>query len=176
MNCVLHFLEKHDDINTLENNYDILKPIISDHFLMSFVPNAIPNRSIDQLFYKKINFIDDHHQEYSKYFFLYQINKYLQCKKYKRLLFISTATKLKQSNGLLDLMNQINCFDVDIVRFVLNEQTHKDMFMSRIWYLDTNLDYANCTYEDYCVRQKYDNFEVYLNSPFQKVYKLEEFV
>ena len=42
--------------------------------------------------------------------------------------------------------------------------------------LDNNLDYANCTYELYCNRQRYNNYDVYLSSPFEVIKNLEEYV
>jgi hypothetical protein len=176
MNCVLHYLEDVHDIPILESNYDLLCPMFDKQYVMSFIPNAIPNRQFEQLFYKKIDFLDDTHKEYSKYFMLYQINRYVQSKNHRRILFISSNTKLKSTDQLPDLINNINAFGPDLIKFELNGKRYEDMFMFRISVLDNNLDYANCRYEDYLNRAVYSGYEVYINSPFSLTRNLEEFV
>jgi len=176
MNCVLHFLKNESEVSILENNYDILSPSIKNQFVMSFVPNVLPNRQFEQLFYKKPNNLDSHQEEYSRYFFLYQINHFLQSKNYKRFIFVGSNTKLKSQSDLSDLLNQINAFDIDFVKFKDANGLYEDLFLARIAVLDNNLDYANCTYENYCKRQRYRNYDVYLGSPFVKVKNLEEYI
>lgn len=176
MNCAIHFLENEHDLETLESNYDLIDPIVDTQYLMSFIPNLIPNRSFEQLFYKKVDFLDDRHKEYSKYLMLYQINRYVQSKNHRRLLFISSKTKLKSVDGLSNLLNCINAFGIDLVRFELNNKSYEDMFMFRISVLDNNLDYANCKYEDYVNRDMYSGYEVYINSPFSRTEKLEDYI
>ena len=175
MNCVLHYLEDVNDIPMLESNYDLLCPIFEKQYVMSFIPNAIPNRQFEQLFYKKIDFLDDIHKEYSKYFMLYQINKYAQSKNQRRILFISSKTKLKSVQEFTSLLNSINAQDIDLVRFELNQVKYEDMFMFRISVLDNNLDYANCRYEDYVNRDPYNGYDVYINSPFSTTKRLEDY-
>lgn len=176
MNCVLHFLKSSDDVSTLESNYDTLYPFINDQFVISFIPGVIPNREFVQLFYKKPNNLDSHQEEHSRYYFLYQINHFLQSKNYKRLIFVGSNTKLKSQSDLPDLLNQINAFGIDFVKFKDANGLYEDLFLARIAVLDNNLDYANCTYENYCNRQRYRNYDVYLSSPFEKVKNLEEYV
>lgn len=176
MNCVLHFLKNENDLQTLESNYDILKPVISDHFVMSFIPNAIPNKQFVQLFYKKPNDLDAHQEEHSRYFFLYQINRFLQSKNYRRVFFVGANTKLKSLHNIPNLIEEVNAFGTDFVKFKYNNEMYEDMFLARISILDNNLDYANCTYELYCNRQRYKNYDVYLSTPFDKVENLEDYI
>jgi len=176
MNCVLHYLENVHDLPTLESNYDLFRPFIEKQYVMSFVPNAFPNREFEQLFYKKIDFLDDRYKEYSKYLMLYQINRYVQSKNHRRIFFISSNTKLKSTNQLPDLINNITAFGPDLIKFELNGKGYEDMFIFRISVLDNNLDYANCRYEDYLNRDVYSGYDVYINSPFSLTRNLEEFV
>lgn len=176
MNCVLHYLRNIEDISNVERNYDILKPDIKDHFLMSFVPNAIPNREFEQLFFKKSININDHQYEHSKFLFLYQINRFLRQKNYKRLCFIGSDTKLKYESNLLKLMENISAENYDFVKFKTTDKCYDDLFLARISILDNNLDYAGCTYEDYCNRQRYNNFDVYTDSPFTIHKTLENYI
>lgn len=176
MNCVLHYLTNIEDISNVERNYDILYPTIKNHFLMSLVPNAIPNREFDQLFFRKSNDINEHQYEHSKFLFLYQINRFLKTKKYRRMCFIGSDTKLKYESNILKLMEKITAENYDFVKFKNTDECYDDLFLARISLLDSNLDYANCRYEDYCNRQRYNNFDVYINSPFVLFEKLEDYV
>lgn len=176
MNCVLHYLRNIEDTSNVERNYDILYPSIKDHFLMSFVPNAIPNREFIQLFYKNSNYLSEHQYEHAKFLFLFQINRFLKVKKYKRMCFIGSDTILKYESNIINLMNEINAEKYDFVKFKNDDKCYEDMFLSRISILDSNLDYANCTYENYCSRQRYNNFDVYVNTPFILYKSLEEYV
>jgi len=176
MNCVLHFLKNENEVSILENNYDILSSSIKNQFVMSFVPNIIPNRQFEQLFYKKLNNIDTHQEEYSRYFFLYQINRFLQSKNYKRLFFIASTTALKPQSNFTDILNEIDAFGPDFIKFKKDGLMYEDIFLARISLLDTNLDYANCKYEIYCNRQRYNNYDIYLRSPFEIIKDLKEYV
>ena len=176
MNCALHFLEDVNELPTLERNYDLLYPIVSKQYLMSFIPNAIPNRKFEQLFYKKINFLDDRHKDHSKYFMLYQINRYAQSKNHKRILYVSSKTKLRSVEQLPELLNNIHACGSDTITFKLNGEKYQDMFVFRISVLDNNLDYANCTYEDYLSRNSYNGYDVYIKSPFGLTKNLEDYI
>ena len=107
---------------------------------------------------------------------LYQINRYAQSKNNRRILFISSKTKLKTCEGISDLLNHVNAFGPDLVNFELNGKKYEDMFIFRISVLDNNLDYANCKYEDYLNRDIYNGYDVYINSPFTLTKNLEDYV
>lgn len=173
MNCVLHFLEKQEDISIVENNYDRLYPIVKDQFLFSFLPNQFPNRNFIQIFCKKLEQTDI---SYSKYLFLYQVNRFIQSKNYKRLIYIESNMLLKNELGLSDLINEVNAFGPDFIRFTKNDEIYESFFIGRVSLLDSNLDYANCSYETYSQRQQYNSYDVYTNTPFIKTLDIERYV
>lgn len=173
MNCVLHFLEKEEDISNLHNNYDLLSSSIKDQFVISFVPSVMPQRQFIQYFCKKYK-CDD--KQYENYFFIYQINKFLQSKGYKRLIFINSNLQLKKQNNLIELLQEINAFGPDFIKFNTQGKICENIFLARISVLDNNLDYANCKYDVYSSREKYNNFEVYINSPFSKTINIEDYI
>lgn len=176
MNCILHFLTSEQDLINLESNYDVLYPHVKNQFVMSFVPHKLPNRRFEQLFYKNINFTDDKHKEYSRYFFLYQVNRFLLVKNYKRLMFINANTKLRSVDSITNLLNEITAVGIDLVKFNYQDKPYEDIFLSRIAYLDNNLDYANCTYETFCNRECYKSYDVYIQSLYDKVTNLENYI
>jgi len=176
MNCVVHYLRNIEDISNVERNYDILYPSIKNQFLISFVPNAIPTRNFEQLFFKKSNDLNEHQFEHSKFLLLFQMNRFLKIKEYKRMYFVGSDTKLKYDSNIFSLMTEINAEGYDFVKFKKENKCYDDMFLARINILDSNLDYANCTYETYCNSDRYDVFSTYINSPFVLYRNLEEYV
>ena len=83
---------------------------------------------------------------------------------------------MKSTDQLPDLINNINAFGPDLIKFELNGKSYEDMYIFRISVLDNNLDYANCKYEDYLNRTVYNGYEVYINSPFSLTKNLDEFI
>lgn len=176
MNCVLHYLNKPEEVTILENNYDVLKEIIPNQYAMSFNVGVVPNRPLEQIFYRKLNNDNGEYLEYAKYFTLFQINKFLQNKNYKKLLFVNSDVGLKRSTGLLNLFNELNNRGSDCIRFNRDNQLCRSMFIMKIYNLDSNLDYANCSFEEYHSRQKYDSFDVYINSSFNQTHNIENYI
>jgi hypothetical protein len=83
---------------------------------------------------------------------------------------------LKNELGLSDLINEVNAFGPDFIRFTKNDEIYESFFIGRVSLLDSNLDYANCSYETYSQRQQYNSYDVYTNTPFIKTLDIERYV
>jgi len=176
MNCVLHHLNKPEEIPVLENNYDVLKDIIPTQYVLSFNLGSIPDRPFEQLFYKKLHNNSEEYLEYFKYYSLFQVNRFFHSKNYKRLIYVSSDIKLRTNEGLLNLTNQLTNIGDDCIKFNYKNESCRQMFIMKTYNLDSNLDYANCNFDQYMSRQKYNSFDVYIDSPFKQTHDIENYI
>ena len=174
MNCVLHFIYNTDDIKNVEHNYKTLSSVVDKHFLITFNPEILPqNCNFEQIFSQKFNFIDEWHLDYHLYHLKYFVTKYLLLKRYKRVMFISSNLKLENVEKIPELYNSIRADNIDCIKFSNKDIISKDIYMMRIQYMKTNLIYSDCSYEQYCTRNKIYGHDLYISSPFYKIENLE---
>lgn len=177
MNCVLHFVYKIDDIKNVEHNYKMLSSVVDKHFLITFNPEVLPNEcNFEQIFSQIIKFDDDWHLDYHLYFLKMYVVKYLLLKKYKRIMFVSSNLKLKTTENILTMYNSIRADNIDLVKFKCKDEISKDIYIMRLKYLSINLNYADCSYEEYCKRDKIHGHYIYANSPYHEVKNLNDYI
>jgi len=177
MNCVLHFVYNIDDIKNVEHNYKMLSSAVDKHFLITFNPEVLPKEcNFEQIFSQIIKFGDEWHLDYHLYFLKMYVVKYLLLKKYKRIMFISSNLKLKTTENILTIYNSIRADNIDLVKFKYKDEISKDIYIMRLKYLSINLNYADCSYEEYCKRDKIYGHYIYANSPYHEVKNLNDYI
>jgi hypothetical protein len=177
MNCVLHFINRIDDIKNVEHNYKTLSSVVDKHFLITFNPNVLPQGcNFEQIFCQKIDFVDEWHLDYHLYFLKMYITKYLLLKRYKRIMFISSNLKIKNVDNLLSLYNSIRADSIDLIKFKHDDHISRDIYIMRLKYLNLNLNYARCSYEEYCKRDRIYGHYVYAHSPYHEIKILNDYI